>query len=201
MQKFDFKADRRDLYAPSTTIAEVVVLPMRFAMVDGAGNPNTAPAYATAVEALYATSYAAKFASKAVGRDYVVAPLEGLWFADRLEVFTERAKDDWSWTMMIRQPDWLTDGELDAALDTAAKKTDTAGVRFATLDEGLSVQVLHVGPYDAEGPVIARLHEHLRASGMAEAGHHHEVYLSDPRRVDPARLRTVLRQPTRRLHP
>lgn len=204
MVKTDFKAARKDLYAPSTREFSIVDVPeFLFLMIDGSGNPNTAPRYREAVEALYSLSYAAKFASKiGLGRDYVVGPLEGLWWADSREAFTQRAKDDWSWTMMIRQPDWLTDELWDAARHKAAKKQLPAldSVRLESLTEGLAVQIMHIGSYDDEAPTIARMHdEFIPANGLVETTAHHEIYLGDPRRVAPEKLKTVLRQPVRRL--
>jgi hypothetical protein len=200
--KIDFRTERRDLYATSAKDFSVVEVPaFRFAMVDGLGDPNTSPEYTRAVEALYSVSYAAKFASKAdLDRDYVVGPLEGLWDADRMAAFVDRSKDEWSWTMMIRQPDWLPPELWEQAVAKAAKKRPgVAEVRLESFEEGLSVQILHVGSYDDEGPTIARLHsEFLPANGFVETGRHHEIYLSDPRRVEAAKLKTVLRQPVRK---
>lgn len=200
--KIDFRAERRDLYAPGAMDFSVVEVPeFSFAMVDGHGDPNTSPDYVRAVEALYSVSYAAKFASKAeLHRDYVVGPLEGLWHAERMESFADRSKGEWSWTMVIRQPDWLTPELWDAAVAKVAKKRPGAeDVRLEAYAEGLSVQILHVGSYDEEGPTLARLHdEWLPEHGFVETGRHHEIYLSDSRRVEAAKLKTVLRQPVRR---
>ncbi len=201
--KADFKKERRDLYSPSAKdFSEVMVPPMTYLAVDGSGNPNTAQSYVQAVQALYATSYAVKFAGKAaLGRDYVVGPLEGLWWADRLDSFIDRTKDEWRWTMLIRQPDWLSCEELTNAVDTARAKKHAAGldsIYVLDLDEGRSVQILHVGSYDAEAPTLDRMHqEYLPSNGLTFNGKHHEVYLSDPRKVVPEKLRTVLRQPVR----
>jgi hypothetical protein len=203
MDKIDFRAERKDLYAPGSAQFSVVDVPrFEFFAVDGAGDPNTSTEYAAAVEALYAVSFAAKFASKRVfGRDYVVAPLEGLWTSSP-DSFVAGSKGDWSWTMLMRQPDWLTADVREHALETAHTKHLTAAslVRFAVIAEGPSVQILHVGSYDDEAPTIARLHgDYLPAHGYVENGPHHEIYLSDPRRVEPAKLRTILRQPVRAL--
>jgi hypothetical protein len=200
--KIDFRTERRDLYSPSAREFSVVEVPeFRFAMVDGHGDPNTSDAYARAVESLYSVSYAAKFASKVeLDKDYVVGPLEGLWDAERREAFVDRSKDEWSWTMMIRQPDWLTSERWEQAVAKAAKKrSGVEQVRLESYAEGLSVQILHIGSYDDEGPTLARLHtEFLPANGFVETGRHHEIYLSDPRKVDAAKLKTVLRQPVRK---
>ncbi len=170
-----------------------------FLMIDGAGNPNTSQHYVAAVETLYTLSYAVKFASKAqLGRDYVVGPLEGLWWGEG--DFASLSKDEWSWTMMIRQPDWLTDEVWHLAREKAAAKKASLvdEVRLETLVEGTAVQWMHVGSYDDEAPTIARMHEWIADNGYVETGHHHEIYISDPRRVEVAKLKTVVRQPMRR---
>ncbi len=176
--------------------------PLSFVQLDGEGDPNSAEAYRTGVGWLYSVSYAIKFAAKAeLGRDYVVGPLEALWWADDTSSFETRRKDDWRWTIMILQPDFVTTELFAGALDKAGRKLGAPhpGLRFAPLDEGLSVKTLHVGSYDDEGPTLARLHqEFLPANGLEETGHHHEIYLSDPRKVAPEKLKTILRQPARR---
>ena len=198
MEKVNLRGSSPELYAPSAREFGVVEVPrFEFLAVDGSGDPNTSHDYADAVAALYALSYAAKFASKRMlDRDYVVAPLEGLWLGDSPEPFVAGRKADWRWRMLVRQPDWLTDEVRGEA--RARAKRDVTGVREEELVEGLSVQILHVGSYDDEAPTIARLHyEFLPQHGYVENGPHHEIYLSDPRRVPPERLKTVLRQPVR----
>ncbi|MBE7699962.1 GyrI-like domain-containing protein [Oerskovia sp. Sa1BUA8] len=204
MDKVDLRAVHRELYSPPREFVRVVVPPLRYLQIDGEGDPNTAPAHTEAVEALFPLAYAVKFASKKdLGRDYVVGPLEGLWTAEDPGTFVRREKDAWSWTLMILQPDWLTDAFVaDVARATRRKKGLPAldRVRFVTYDEGDSVQVLHVGSYDDEAPTLARLHdEYLPAHGLTFNGPHHEIYLSDVRRTAPEKLRTVLRQPVRAL--
>ncbi|PXA68726.1 GyrI-like domain-containing protein [Cryobacterium arcticum] len=198
---YDVKRALRALYAPTNRDwAEVSVPPQRFLAVDGSGDPNSAPAYTEAIEALYAVAYTLKFTSKRAGRDSVVGPLEGLWYADDMAVFTARDKAAWSWTMLISLPGWVSDGQVEEAVAAARlKKKSLPGldrVRIESLDEGLCMQLLHVGSYDDEAPALARLHgEVLPAAGLRERGRHHEVYLSDPRRVAPEKLKTVVRQP------
>lgn len=204
MEKTDFKKTLKHLYRPSAKDFALVEVPaMRFVMVDGFGNPNTAPAYKRAVEWLYSVSYALKFASKKqLERDYGVLPLEGLWWAEDMDAFTAGDKDKWSWTAMIMQPDWITDAMFAAAVDKARGKLGEPpeSLRLDTFDEGLSVQIMHIGPYDAEGPTIARLHQQfIPQNGLTENGHHHEIYLSDPRRVAPEKLKTIIRQPVKRV--
>ncbi|WP_308445776.1 GyrI-like domain-containing protein [Protaetiibacter mangrovi] len=171
----------------------------RYLAIDGAGDPNTRP-FAEAVEALFPLAYTLKFASKAAGRDFVVMPLEGLWWADDMDAFTARRdKAAWSWTLLIRQPDWIDADAVAAARDRVAAKgapPRSGDIRLETLDEGRCVQTLHLGPFDAEGPVLERMHhEFVPANGLALTGRHHEIYLSDLRRTAPERLRTILRQP------
>lgn len=204
MDKIDFKKTLKALYAPPAgRFVEVDVPKMRFVMVDGEGNPNTASSYKTAVEWLFSTSYALKFAAKAtLDKDYAVMPLEGLWWSDDPASFITRDKDAWKWTMMIMAPDFIDAAMFDAAVVKAAKKLGEAppSLRFEAYDEGLSLQTLHVGSYDDEAPVLARLHDEIMpAQGLTFNGHHHEIYLSDPRRTEPAKLRTVLRQPVRKV--
>ena len=203
VEAYDVKRERRDLYAPAAGRFHLVdVPPLLFLLVDGRGDPNTSPAYREAVEALYAASYAVRAAARAdLGRVHVVGPLEGLWSADDLGAFRTRDKRAWRWTLMITQPEWITPELVDRAVATAARahRPGLDRLRFERRAEGLSVQVLHVGPYDDEGPVLQRLHEeHLPAQGLRPTGDHHEIYLSDARRTAPARLRTVLHQPVSR---
>jgi hypothetical protein len=194
MQKLDFRVERKDLYSPGRDFALVDVPEFHFLMVEGTGDPNTGKDYASAVEALYSLSFAVKFASKAqLGRDYVVAPLEGLW----PDSAASTPKTEWSWTMLIRQPDWLTQEQWDAARATTAAKGLPAldAVRLEPFAEGAAAQVMHVGSYDDEAPTIARMHAWIAEQGMALGGRHHEIYIGDPRRAAPDKLRTVLRQP------
>ncbi len=167
----------------------------RYLAVDGSGDPNTAPAYRAALEALYPFAYALKFAARdALGRDHVVPPLEGLWWADDLRAFTSRRdKRSWRWTMMIAVPPWIPSDVIDVAREKAGDRS--RGVELRTRMEGTCVQTLHVGSFDDEGPVIEAMHSHALADGYRLTGTHHEIYLSDPRRTAPERLRTILRQP------
>lgn len=200
--KLDFKKTLKHLYAPSAKeFCLVDVPPLQYAMVDGSGPPG-GEAYVTAVEWLYATSYPIKFLSKVeLGRDYVVPPLEGLWWAEDMAVFASDDRDSWQWTMMIMQPDWVSESMYRAGVEKASKKLGSGPgtLRLESLHEGLSVQILHIGPFADEAPVIERLHaDFLPSGGLIETGHHHEIYLGDPRRTAPEKLRTVLRQPVRR---
>jgi hypothetical protein len=183
----------------------VTVPPLRYLMVDGQGDPDTAPAYRDALTSLYPLAYTLKFFSKnELGRDYGVMPLEALWWADDPTAFTAaRDKSRWEWTLMILTPDWITADHLESARIKVRAKGDAPvvdEVRLERLDEGLCVQTLHVGPYDDEGPVLADLHDRfVPEQGLRLVGTHHEIYLNDARRTDPAKLRTILRQPVARL--
>jgi len=205
MDKIDFKKELKHLYKPSSREFSLVEVPeMQFLMVDGHGDPNTEPAYQDAVEALYAVAYKLKFMSKRqVEKDYVVPPLEGLWWAEDMETFTaNRDKSAWDWTMMIMQPEWIAPEMFAQAVAEVQKKKDLPALSKVWLEhyaEGLAVQILHIGSYDAEAPTLERLHqEFIPQNGYVEAGKHHEIYLSDPRKVAPEKLKTVLRQPVAR---
>ncbi|WP_415974994.1 GyrI-like domain-containing protein [Rhodococcus sp. 077-4] len=199
--KIDFKKTLDAYSARHNTFRTLVVPPLTYLMVDGRGDPNTAPEYASAITALYPVAYALKFASRNnLDRDYVVMPLEALWWADDMASFTTaRDKAQWNWTTMIMVPDWIDRTMFESAVASVrAKRGSDASteVRLETLDEGLCVQTLHIGSYDDETSVLAELHQrHIPDSGMTMTGKHHEIYLSDPRRVAPAKLRTILRQP------
>jgi len=200
--KVDVKRSLDSYRARKGEFRVVDVPPMQYLMVDGEGDPNTAEEYADALAALYPVAYALKFRSKReLGRDYVVPPLEALWWADDMSVFTTaRDKSRWSWTAMITTPEWITPVMVaEAAAAVAAKPevpTSLDKVRVETLEEGRCVQTLHVGPYDEEAAVLAEMHDRfIPGAGLRMTGRHHEIYLGDPRRAAPDRLRTILRQP------
>lgn len=191
-----------DAYRAKAGAFRIVDVPdLRYLMIDGHGDPNTSPQYTEALEALYPVAYALKFASKReLDRDYVVPPLEGLWWADDMDAFTSvRDKDRWHWTMMLLVPEWIDETMFEAAVARTRAKRAPKGlddVRLETLSEGRCVQTLHIGSYDDEGPVLERMHdEFLPANGLHPTGKHHEIYLGDPRKVAPEKLRTILRQP------
>jgi hypothetical protein len=199
MTKVDLK--QLDAYAAKQGEFRIVDVPeLQYLMLDGHGDPNGA-AFAKALEALYPLAYGLTFASKReLGRDYAVMPLEGLWWADDMEAFTTaRDKASWRWTLLMLVPDWIDRGMLDAAVAAVAEKrapARLADIRLEPLAEGQCVQTLHIGAFDDEGPVLARMHaEFIPQHGLAMTGRHHEIYLSDARRVEPAKRRTILRQP------
>lgn len=192
-----------DLYRASARGPEFVRVPdLAFAMIDGHGDPNTSTEYVDALAALYAISYTLKFAlKKELGLSYRVGPPEGLWWADDMAGFATGQKADWSWTAMIAQPDAVTPEWFARARDDAGRRRPLAAlgsVRLERFDEGLCAQVLHVGPYSAEGPAIAGLHARIAEAGGRFDGRrqkHHEIYLGDPRRSPPEKWRTIIRQP------
>lgn len=201
MTKVDLKRTIPSYTASRGAFEVVEVPPLRYLMVDGHGDPNASAQYTDAVAALFGTAYRLKFLSKIeLGRDYVVMPLEGLWWSDDMATFTtSRDKSRWSWTMMILVPEWIEEVHAERARRAAAEKGDSAALgslRLGDLAEGTCVQTLHVGSYDDEAPVLADMHERfIPAHGLRMTGRHHEIYLTDPRRSAPERLRTVLRQP------
>jgi hypothetical protein len=201
--KIDLKKKMKDFYNPSSEkISLVDVPPMNFMMIDGKGDPNKSQSYQDAIEALYAVSYGLKFmVKKERSVDYAVMPLEGLWWTDDMTQFSAADKGIWQWTAMIMQPEYVTDDLYRKAVQEAAKKKSLPALRearFHSFHEGLSVQILFIGPFSAEGPVIEKLHTFIRENGYAADGvtrKHHEIYLSDVRRTEPDKLKTVLRQP------
>ncbi|ERH16184.1 hypothetical protein HMPREF1549_02544 [Actinomyces johnsonii F0510] len=199
----DIKKDRKDLYQPAAAdFTEVDVPAMTYLAIDGHGDPNTSPAYAAAIQALYAGAYAIRSAlKKRTGDDFVVGPLEGLWTSADNSAFIARDKGEWDWTMMIPLPDAVSSQDVAEGLHQASRKKpelpidELRELRFA---EGRSLQILHVGTYDDEAPTLARLHDEVMPRlGLTWNGPHHEIYLSDPRRVAPEKMKTVLRQPVR----
>lgn len=201
METIDFKKEWKPLYQPSAKeVVQVDVPEHNYLMVDGQGDPNTADSYTAAVEALFSLSYAVKFKVKKgpLAVDYGVLPLEGLWWTDDLATFTVDDKSNWQWTVMILQPAFVTAALVaEAAAEVKKKKNPPAlgEVRFQAFSEGLCAQLLHVGPFSAEGPSVERLHRFITDSGRKPRGKHHEIYLSDVRKTDPAKWKTVLRQP------
>ena len=201
--KTDFKRTL-DAYRATPGQFRIVAVPdLQYLMIDGRGDPNTSSAFAAAVTALYPVAYKLKFVSKRdLGRDYVVMPLEGLWWAEDTDLFTTmRDKSRWDWTLMIMVPDWIDQHMFDASVEQAGAKDRPArlgDIRLEWLSEGRCVQTLHIGSFDDEDEVLARMHDgFIPDNGLGMVGKHHEIYLSDFRRVAPEKLRTILRQPVR----
>jgi hypothetical protein len=201
MQKIDFKKRLGALYSAPAKAPVIVEVPrMNFMMIDGAGDPNTSEEFQRAVEALFSTSYTLKFLIKKgpLAIDYGVLPLEGVWWADDMSAFTAGDKASWKWTLMIMQPEYVTPELFEQALEQVREKKDLPAVdqlRLESFHEGLSAQLLHVGPYSAEAPTIERLHRFIEDNGYRRRDKHREIYLSDLRRAAPEKLKTIIRQP------
>jgi hypothetical protein len=200
IEKLDLKKELKHLYQPSAKeVVEVNVPATNFLMVEGEGDPNTAPAYAEAVEALFAVAYAVKFKVKKgpLAIDYGVMPLEGLWWSDDMATFTTEDKSNWQWTMMIMLPSFVTRELVDEAIREVQKKKKLPALerlRMEAFAEGRCAQIMHIGPFSEEGPTVEKLHRYIDAHGKLR-GKHHEIYLSDIRKADPAKWKTVIRQP------
>lgn len=204
MKKIDLKKELKHLYNPSTKEISIVDVPkMNFLMIDGKGDPNTSQEYKEAIEALYTVSYSLKFMIKKgeTAIDYVVMPLEGLWWTDDMAQFSTENKGIWKWTAMIMQPEYVTKDLVTKAFEQVEKKKNPPALskmRFESFHEGLSAQIMHIGPYSAEGPTIKKLHSFIKEKGYEFDGlvqKHHEIYLSDPRRTAPEKMKTIIRQP------
>ena len=211
MDKIDFKKTDKPFYSGKVGRFDIIEVPkLNYLMIDGDGGP-VGESYPPSIAALYGLSYGLKFYSKQqLGKDYVVGPLQGLWWADDMNTFITREKHMWKWTMMIRQPDWITADAFADVLESVVAKnikkkdaptneTFLRSVRLEALTEGKCVQVLHVGSYDDEGPILQKMHnEFIPQNGLRMTGKHHEIYLGDPRKVAPEKLKTILRQPVAR---
>ena len=200
MEKIDFKKEYKNLYkAPTKQPAIIKVPSLNYLMIDGQGSPGDSPAYQQALQALYPVAYTLKFHSKQqLNRDYTVMPLQGLWWADDMDDFVNAKRDQWRWTLMIMQPDWINRDTFQNALEKVrAKKkpTNLDKVRLEKLTEGQCAQILHIGPYADEHPTIMALHQFVQSNDGKLSQKHHEIYLSDPRKTAPEKLKTILRQP------
>ena len=202
MAKVDFKKSLKEFYSASKSKVTIIEVPdMKYIMVDGVGDPNTSANFQAAIEALYGTAYTLKFAMKESQPkgyfEFVVPPLEGLWWTDP-GPFDPEAKDKWQWTLMIMQPDFVTLDVIEGAIETLREKKPSDildELRFETFQEGLCAQMLHIGPYSQQGTTIEKIQEHIETEDYTLSGKYHEVYLSDPRRTASERLKTIIRQP------
>ena len=201
MEKIDFKKQLKHLYQPSAKEVTLVDVPsMNFLMVDGEGDPNTSQSFSDAVQAIYPVSYTLKFMIKKgpVAIDYGVPPLEGLWWADDMSSFADGNKDKWKWTVMVMQPDFITNDMISKAMNLVKEKKNPAALsklRFETFKEGKCAQILHIGPFSDEGPNILKVHKFIDDMKGARTGKHHEIYLSDIHKAAPAKWKTIIRQP------
>jgi hypothetical protein len=216
MEKVDFKKLNKELYAPKREPSVITVPDMNFIMVDGHGDPNDVDGeYYKAVALLYALTFTIKMglvkgSDEDSFFDYVVPPLEGLWWLEDLSDMDFTKKDNYFWTSMIRQPDFITPELFAKAQDMVKAKhpeLEVSKARLETFAEGLCVQCMHYGPYDLEPATLAKMEEFIENNGLInnigtempnhKLRRHHEIYLSDPRKANPATMRTILRHPVR----
>ena len=203
-KKLDYKKDFPEFYNPSPKEPSIINIPkMKFFMIDGKGDPNIAKEYKDAVETIYAISYALKMKvvkKETPQNDYVVPPLEGLWYMENMKEWSIENKDAWHWTMMIRIPDFVTEEQINKSI-TIVKETKNppaiSEIYIEDYNEGKVVQIMYYGSYSDEGPTITRMHEFVEKQGYELSGKHHEIYLNDPRKVEPAKCKTIIRQPMR----
>ncbi|MEI7810891.1 MAG: GyrI-like domain-containing protein [Ignavibacteria bacterium] len=202
MTKIDMKKQYAELFNPPVkNVVEVDVPCMNYLMINGNGDPNNSEKFNNCVESLYSVAYTLKFMCKKevpALPDYVVPPLEGLWWCDDMKLFSIEDKSAWKWTLMIMQPEFINTADVEKASVTAyAKKQIEAikEVRFENYHEGRCAQIMHIGPYSDETPTILKLHNFIKENGHSLRGFHHEIYLSDPRKADPAKMKTIIRQP------
>ncbi len=202
--KVDFKKSMKNLYQPSTKEVVIVDVPeMKFLMIDGIGSPGDSQEYQNALATLYPVAFKTKFLSKAKGKDYVVPPLEGLWWADNMEDYRSGNRDKWKWTMMIMHPDWITNDLIEEAIEITKKNKPELSnhldkLKFERYAEGQCAQIMHLGPFSEEGPTVDKVHKFIEDQNGKYDGlnqKHHEIYLSDPRRAKPENMKTIIRQP------
>jgi hypothetical protein len=199
MSKLDLRKELKQYYTAKKKPEIIDVPPGKFLTIVGRGEPG-GEVYAAALQALYGLSYTLKFKSKVEGRDFTVMTLEGLWWWDDPGAFDLEGApppEEWNWKSMIRQPDFVTQEMVDEVRPEVRGKRGPAvdDVVLETFHEGLSAQIMHLGPYSEEGPTISRLHEFIKESGHSMRGRHHEIYMSDPRRSKPENIKTIIRQP------
>lgn len=198
--KIDFKKEFKEIYAQSKNkISFVDVPPLNYLSIEGKGDPNTSEEYQSSIEALMSVSFKTKFImKKEFKKDYVVMPLEGLWYVNDSEEFSIEDKSNWKWTSLIMQPDFVKIEHINQAIEEVKTKKDLNSIdkiKFITLKEGLSAQILHIGPFSEEVSTIEKLHEEIKKENYSSNGLHHEIYLSDIRRSKPEKLKTIIRQP------
>jgi hypothetical protein len=203
MDKIDLRKQYHDLYSPSKKEFSIIsVPPLQYLMIDGSGDPAIAQRYADAIQTLYSLSYTLKFLfKKERAIDYTVMGLEGLWWMPDMNEFSLANRSRWLWTSMMLQPDFITPADFEEARRQAQAKGKAplaAETRLETYNEGLSCQIMYFGAYADEAPTIAAMHQFIAASGYQLTSKHHEIYLSDARRVPPEKNRTILRQPVKK---
>lgn len=201
IKKLDLKKEHKELFTVSNKTPAIIAVPeANYLSISGKGDPNASPVYKEAIEALFSVSYAIKFMVKKGSQaiDYGVLPLEGLWWVENMAEFNMNDKSNWLWKAMIMQPSFIDNEMVTSALEQVQKKKGLAQlshIKFEKLSEGQCAQILHIGPYSEEGPTIEKLHQFIKKNGYQFNGYHHEIYLSDPRRSAPEKLKTIIRQP------
>jgi len=207
---FDYKKEYKEFYMPKNKPGIVIVPKMNFIAVRGSGDPNAEDGeYKETIGLLYGIAFTIKMSKKGDHKidgyfDYVVPPLEGFWWMDGIKGIDYSHKEDFKWISVIRLPDFVTKEDFDWAVAeaTAKKKMDFSKVEFFTYEEGLAVQCMHIGPYDDEPATVEMMHAYMEKNGyeldITDERLHHEIYLSDARRVAPEKLRTVIRHPIRK---
>ncbi len=205
MSKLDLKRELKEFYRASAKKPNIIDVPEgQFITIIGRGAPG-GPVYQAALNALYSIAYTIKFMCKAEGKDFTVMTLEGLWWWDDPSI-TDLADaplmEEWNWKSMIRMPDFVTEEIIEAAKETVREKKgikEADEIKLKTFHEGLSAQIMHIGPYSEEGPTAKRLHNFIEENGYKMRGLHHEIYMSGPRRIPPERWKTIIRQPITKL--
>ena len=196
----DYRRALGDLYTARDRPVMVDVPPISFLMIDGHGDPDASPAFEEGVQALSAVSYALQLRMRSMpdGVDAAIMPLEGLWWIPDARVWDFGDKSDWDWTLMLAEPDLVTPALAAEAIETVRTDRELPALdrmRFESLAEGRAAQILHRGPLSAERPTLERLYDFIRGERSVPVGKHHEIYLRDPQRTSPARMRTIIRQP------
>lgn len=204
MESLDFRKEYQAFLKPKQGQVEFVTVPdLHFLMLDGIGDPNTSSDYQASFAALYGIAYTLKFKfKKERGIDYNLLAIEGLWWVKNMEFFSTERKDDWRWTMMLFQPDFISTADVSEAVTDIAMKKHVPGlerVRYEVYEEGLSAQIMHLGSYSEEKPTIDLLHQSIAEQGYTRRGKHHEIYLGDPRKSTPEKLKTIIRQPVEKV--
>lgn len=199
--KLDLKKELKDLYKVSSKkVVKVKVPKLKIVAVEGKGSPASSD-FKKAIETLYPVAYKIKFHYKKEGKDYSVMPLEGLWWAENMNDFVAGNKDNWLWKIFIVQPDFVSEKVFVSAVEKMKEEKGFSAlnkIKFEELNEGMSAQILHIGPFSEEGPNIKKIHELIKGEGYNFDGlkqKHHEIYLSDMRKTSPEKLKTILRQP------
>ncbi len=208
---FDFKKEFKEFYLPKDKPSIVKIPKMNYLAVRGKGNPNDENGeYKKAIELIYAVAYTLKMSYKSDYKiegffEYVVPPLEGFWWQDGIKGYDSTRKDDFSWISLIRLPDFIKKENFDWSIKTATtkKKMDFSKMEYFTYDEGLCVQCMHIGSYDNEPQTTEKMEKYAKEQGftidISDTRHHHEIYLSDPRKTDVAKLKTVIRHPVKEI--